>query len=356
MSYGALSKTAISALNDGAAMGKFAHNTGEGGISDYHLLGADIIWQIGTGYFGCRDEAGHFSPEQYQQNAWRPQVKMIEIKISQGAKPGHGGILPGKKNTPEIAAIRNVIAGTTVYSPPGHTAFSNPIQMVQFIGQLRQLSGGKPVGFKICIGDKQEFIDICNAITVTRIIPDFITIDGAEGGTGAAPLEFTDHIGMPLYEALAFVSDTLEQFGLKKMIKVIAAGKIITAFDILKVVALGADICYSARGMMFSLGCIQALKCDSGECPVGIATQEKSLYKGLSVTDKRVRVANYHKNTLHATVEMMEACGFNSLSDVHPTRFFRKIDLLHTKSFQEIYFNPAGDQLKDNSYSTYILN
>lgn len=356
MSYGALSKTAISALNDGAAMGKFAHNTGEGGISDYHLLGADIIWQIGTGYFGCRDEAGHFSPEQYQQNAWRPQVKMIELKISQGAKPGHGGILPGKKNTPEIAAIRNVIAGTTVYSPPGHTAFSNPIQMVQFIGQLRQLSGGKPVGFKICIGEKQEFIDICNAITVTRIIPDFITIDGAEGGTGAAPLEFTDHIGMPLYEALAFVSDTLEQFGLKKMIKVIAAGKIITAFDILKVIALGADICYSARGMMFSLGCIQALKCDSGECPVGIATQEKSLYKGLSITDKRVRVANYHKNTLHATIEMMEACGFNSLSDVHPTRFFRKIDLLHTKSFQEIYFNHAGDQLKDNSYSTYILN
>lgn len=356
MSYGALSKTAISSLNNGAAIGGFAHNTGEGGISEYHLQGGDLVWQIGTGYFGCRDKSGLFSPELFSINAGRKEVKMIELKLSQGAKPGHGGILPATKNTPEIAAIRNIDPHTTVYSPPGHTAFANPVGLVQFIGQLRELSGGKPVGFKICIGDKQEFIDICNAICFTGIVPDFITIDGAEGGTGAAPLEFTDHLGMPLYDALSFASATLKSFGLNKEIKLIAAGKIITAFDILKALSLGAAACYSARGMMFSLGCIQALKCDSGHCPVGIATQQPSLYKGLDVTDKKVRVANYHKNTIHAAIEIMEACGFRSLDDIQPTRFFRKVDALHTRSFDEIYFNNKENRYKESHFDTGILN
>lgn len=356
MSYGALSKTAISALNEGAALGGFAHNTGEGGISDYHLLGGDLIWQIGTGYFGCRDADGNFSPELFELNATRKHVKMIELKLSQGAKPGHGGILPAEKNTPEIALIRNVEPNTTVYSPPSHTAFSNYIELMQFIGFLRKLAEGKPIGFKVCIGDKQEFIDICNAITVTGIIPDFITIDGAEGGTGAAPLEFTDNIGMPLYDALSFVSQTLETFNLKKHVTIIAAGRIITAFDILKAIALGANVCYSARGMMMSMGCIQALKCDSGKCPVGIATQQPSLYKGLSITDKRARVANFHNNTIHATIEMMEACGFNTINDINASRFFRRIDTLRTKSFQEIYFNNIDDTLRDNWNRACRLN
>lgn len=356
MSYGALSKTAIGALNEGAALGGFAHNTGEGGISDHHLRGGDLIWQIGTGYFGCRDAAGNFSPELFRKNAARSAVKMVELKLSQGAKPGHGGILPAEKNTPEIAAIRNVQPGTTVYSPPRHTAFANPVELMQFIGFLRTLSDGKPVGFKICIGDKQEFIDICNAMNVTGIFPDFITIDGSEGGTGAAPLEFTDNIGMPLYEALSFATQTLMFFGYKENVKLVAAGRIITAFDIMKALALGADICYSARGMMFSLGCIQALKCDSGHCPVGVATQNPSLYKGLDVTEKRVRVASFHKNTIKATVEMMEACGFSSTEAIDPSKFFRKVDPLQTKSFYEIYFNPVDDKHRDAWLKACTLN
>lgn len=347
MSYGALSKTAISSLNEGALLGGFAHNTGEGGISNYHLRGGDLVWQIGTGYFGCRDIDGNFDPELFKMNAGRENVKMIELKLSQGAKPGHGGILPGDKNTAEIATIRNVVAGTTVYSPPAHSAFSNSMEMIGFIRQLRQLSDGKPVGFKICIGDKQEFADICNAISLTGIIPDFITIDGSEGGTGAAPLEFTDNIGMPLYDALAFATQTLKLFDLKEHVKLIAAGKIITAFDILKVLSLGASACYSARGMMFSLGCIQALTCDSNRCPVGIATQDPSLYSGLDISEKRVRVANFHKNTIKATIEMMEACGFKTLGDIQPGKFYRKIDPLQTKSLQDIYFGSADENLKE---------
>lgn len=339
MSYGALSKTAISSLNKGAKLGNFAHNTGEGGISNFHLLGGDLIWQIGTGYFGCRNEQGNFDGGLFQKNASRPEVKMIELKLSQGAKPGHGGILPAAKNTPEIAAIRHVTPGTDVMSPPWHSAFGTPVEMMHFIGQLRELSGGKPVGFKICIGNKQEFIDICHAITTTQVIPDFITIDGAEGGTGAAPLEFTDSIGMPLFDALTFVVKTLISFGIKKEIKIIVAGRIITGFDLLKVIALGADACYSARGMMFALGCIQALQCDSGKCPVGIATQDAKLYKGLDVTDKSVRVANFHRNTMKAVAEFIGACGFEEPHQMTPDVLFRKTDKYKNESFGDMYFN-----------------
>lgn len=357
MSYGALSKTAISALNKGAALGKFAHNTGEGAISEFHLLGGDLIWQIGTGYFGCRNEEGGFSEELFTKNATRPQVKMIELKLSQGAKPGHGGILPAAKNTPEIAAIRNVIPHTDVMSPPGHSEFSSPVEMMAFIGKLRILSGYKPVGFKLCIGDKQEFIDICHAITTTQIIPDFIVIDGAEGGTGASPLEFTDSIGMPLYDALTFVTKTLISFGIKKTIKIIVSGKIITGFDLLKVIALGADACYSARGMMFALGCIQALKCNEDICPVGVATQNPKLYKGLDVNDKQVRVAQFHRNTIRATIEIMEACGFATLNDVSADKFFKKIDASQTVSFQELYFGKEGSLVESHTaFSPRILN
>ena len=291
MSFGALSKTAIMALNKGAKLGAFAHNTGEGGISEYHLTGGDLIWQIGTGYFGCRDEKGEFHPLAFRKNALRPQVKMIELKLSQGAKPGHGGILPAAKNTEEIAAIRQVKPGTVVHSPAAHSAFNTPQEMVQFLQLLRELSDGKPIGFKMCIGDKQEFIDICRAIKSSGCIPDFISVDGGEGGTGAAPLEFTDYLGMPLHEALAFVKQVLDEYDLSGSIKIIAAGKIITAFDILKAIALGASACYSARGMMFALGCIQALICDTGKCPVGVTTQNPALYKGLDPTDKGVRVS-----------------------------------------------------------------
>ncbi|MGC4013235.1 MAG: FMN-binding glutamate synthase family protein [Luteolibacter sp.] len=337
MSYGALSKTAIRALNEGALLGNFAQNTGEGGISPYHLQGGPLIWQIGTGYFGCRNEKGDFDADNFLNNALRPAVKMIELKLSQGAKPGHGGILPATKNTTEIAAIRNVSPFTTVISPPGHTAFRNAEGMLLFLQSLRELSFGKPVGFKLCVGNKKEFHELCYYMRKTGIIPDFITVDGSEGGTGAAPLEFTDHVGMPLYEALAFVVKTLQTYGLKEQVKVIAAGKIISGFDILKVLALGADVCYSARGMMFALGCIQALQCDSGKCPVGAATQESRLYRGLDVSDKRVRVANFHKNTIRATIELMEACGFRKLEDITVSSFFRQLTTSEAKSFEEIY-------------------
>lgn len=349
MSYGALSKTAITALNEGAKLGGFAHNTGEGGISDYHLRGGDLVWQIGTGYFGCRDDQGRFSPMAFRKNALRPEVKMIELKLSQGAKPGHGGILPASKNTPEIAAIRLVVPGTTVHSPTRHGEFDTPEGLVQFLQLLRELSEGKPVGFKLCIGDTAEFTAICKAIVTTGIIPDFISVDGAEGGTGAAPLEFTDHLGMPLYDALAFVKQTLDRYELTPHIKVIAAGKIITGFDILKVLSLGASACYSARGMMMALGCIQALVCDSGKCPVGVATQDPTLYKGLHPADKRVRVANFHQKTIAATKEIMEACGFASLEDIHPGRFMRRVNEYEIKSFEQIYFE--GNASIKNFYS-----
>jgi glutamate synthase domain-containing protein 2 len=353
MSYGALSKTAIQSLNQGAQSGGFAHNTGEGGISDYHLMGGDLIWQIGTGYFGCRNEEGRFNPMAFRKNALRPQVKMIELKLSQGAKPGHGGILPANKNTFVIAAIRHVVPGTTVHSPTTHAEFNSPKGLVQFIQLLRELSDGKPVGFKICIGDKQEFIDICKAISLTGIFPDFIAVDGGEGGTGAAPLEFTDYLGMPLYDALSFVKQTLEAYNLSEHIKVIAAGKIITGFDILKALSLGASACYSARGMMLALGCIQALICDSGRCPVGVATQDSKLYKGLDPADKRVRVANFHAKTIEATRELMEACGFASLQKVQPSKFFRRINEYETKSFEQIYF-PHQEKAVQNKLQSHL--
>lgn len=346
MSYGALSKTAVSSLNKGAQKGGFAHNTGEGGISDFHLEGGDLIWQIGTGYFGCRKDDGTFSDKLFTEKANFPQVKMIELKLSQGAKPGHGGLLPGEKNTPEIAKIRNIQPHVAVHSPAAHTAFSNSAELLLFLKKLRHLSNGKPVGFKICIGRQDEFIDIVKAMKETGIVPDFITIDGAEGGTGAAPLEFIDYMGMALSDALIFATKTLRQFELRDQIKIMASGKIITGFDIAKAISLGADACYSARGMMFALGCIQALQCDSGKCPVGIATQDKALYKGLDITEKSVRVAHFHNNTLKAFAEFIGACGFDSPKAITPDVFYRRIDHKTNESFTSLFFNDFENKTK----------
>ncbi len=338
MSFGSLSKNAIMALNKGAQLGNFAHNTGEGGISPYHLkYGGDLIWQIGTGYFGCRNDDGSFSEKLFEEQARLAQVKMIEIKLSQGAKPGHGGILPAEKNTPEIAAIRKVKPHTTIFSPPYHSAFDGAEGLVLFIRKLRELSNGKPVGFKLCIGKKSEFKALTEAMIKHDIFPDFITVDGAEGGTGAAPLEFTDYMGVPLYEGLSFVHNTLTDAGIKKHIKIIASGRIVNGFDILKAIALGADACNSARGMMFALGCIQALRCHTGECPSGVATQHPTLTKGLVVDDKAQRVANFHKKTVLAAGEMAAAAGFDSIYEVRPKDIFRRVEYNKVMSYEEIY-------------------
>ena len=338
MSYGSMSKNAILALNGGAKLGNFAHNTGEGGISTYHLQnGADLIWQIGTGYFGCRDNNGNFSAELFKENAIRETVKMIEIKLSQGAKPGHGGILPGKKNTEEIAKIRNVKPGIDVISPPSHSAFSNPAEFMAFIKQLRDLSGGKPIGFKLCVGSKAEFVSICEAMVETGIKPDFITVDGGEGGTGAAPVEFSNSIGLPLKEGLAFVFDTLTGYDIKKDIKIIASGKIFSGFHIAKTLALGADLCNSARGMMLALGCIQALECHQNTCPVGVATQNKQSMKGLVVEDKIKRVDSFHNRTVHSLVEMLAATGVSDANMLNRTHIFRRTAMDKVERFDEIY-------------------
>lgn len=338
MSYGSLSKNAIMALNGGAKLGGFAHNTGEGGLSPYHLQpGGDIFWQIGTGYFSCRNTDGTFNYDAFAERAVLPNVKMIEIKLSQGAKPGHGGILPAAKVTDEIAKIRLVEKGKDVLSPPYHTAFSDPIGLVDFIKKLRDLSGGKPIGFKLCIGQKSQFIAICKAMVKKNIYPDFITVDGGEGGTGAAPLEFTNSVGMPLRDALAFVYDALNGFGIKKHIKIIASGKVHTGFDLVKNISLGADMCNAARAMMLSLGCIQALECNTNTCPTGVATQNPKLYQGLDVNDKKVRVANYHHETVKAAVELMAAAGIDHPDKLHRSHIYRRTSAHQIQTYAEMY-------------------
>lgn len=335
MSFGSLSENAIIALNKGAEKGKFYHNTGEGGLTEFHLQGGDVCWQIGTGYFGCRSEEGNFDPEKFTQNAKHPSVKMIELKLSQGAKPGHGGVLPAVKNTVQIAKIRGIKPHTTVLSPPNHTAFNDTKGLVQFIARLRQLSNGKPVGFKLCIGQTAEFESICQEMIAQNCYPDFITVDGAEGGTGAAPLEFADGVGMPFEPALIFVNKTLINLNIRDKISVICSGKIISALSILRAIAMGADICNSARGFMFSLGCIQALRCHNNTCPTGVATQNKMLMKGLVITDKSERVCYYHKNTLHAANELLAAAGKTSFKEVDVSIFMRGDEFIH---LSDLYF------------------
>ena len=338
MSFGAISANAVEALNAGAKIGNFAHNTGEGGLSDYHLKhGGDLIWQIGTGYFGCRNEEGNFNPELFAEKAKHPYVKMIELKISQGAKPGHGGILPAEKNSEEIARIRHIKPHVKVSSPPYHSAFDTPIELMKFIQKLRDLSGGKPVGFKLCIGYKSEFISICQAMIELDIYPDYISVDGGEGGTGAAPPEFSNYVGAPLIDGLDFVHNILNGLDIRKHIKLIASGKITSAFHVARVIALGADGCYQARAMKMALGCIQALLCNTNKCPTGITTQDPKLTVGLVPEEKKVRVANYHEKTLKNFVELLGATGLDEPKNLTRSHIYRRVSLNDMITYEELF-------------------
>ncbi|MGO8916192.1 MAG: FMN-binding glutamate synthase family protein [Stellaceae bacterium] len=355
MSFGALSANAIRALNRGAKLGGFAHDTGEGGLSRHHKeFGGDIIWEIGSGYFGCRDEDGRFSSRRFAAEAAEPQVKMIEIKLSQGAKPGHGGVLPGPKVSPEIAAARGVPVGVDCVSPASHSAFRTPVEMMRFIAELRELSGGKPVGFKLCIGHPWEFMAICKAMLETGIRADFVVIDGAEGGTGAAPLEFVDHVGTPLRDGLVFAHNCLVGAGLRDSVRLGAAGRIVTGFDIARILALGADWCNAARGFMFALGCIQSQSCHTDRCPTGVATQDPQRQRGLVVPDKAERVRHFHAGTLTALGELVGAAGLAHPSELRPAHILRRISATEVRSFAELYPRlGAGELLRGSTAERY---
>jgi glutamate synthase domain-containing protein 2 len=326
MSFGALSANAIRALNKGAKLGNFAHDTGEGGLSRYHREhGGDLIWEIGSGYFGCRKQDGSFNPESFAEQATIDQVKMVEIKLSQGAKPGHGGVLPGSKVTAEIARARHVPEGVDCESPSAHSAFSTPMEMMEFIAELRELCGGKPVGFKLCIGHRWEFLAICKAMLETGIHPDFIVIDGGEGGTGAAPVEFSNHVGTPLRAGLTFAHNALVGANLREHIKLGASGKIVSAFDIISAMAMGADWCNSARGFMFAVGCIQSRSCHTNRCPVGVATQDQHRQRAIVVPQKAERVYQFHRNTVEALSEIVAAAGLEHPSEIAPGHFYIRL-------------------------------
>jgi glutamate synthase domain-containing protein 2 len=346
MSYGSLSANAVRALNKGAKIGGFYHDTGEGGFSRYHQEnGGDIVWEVGSGYFGCRNADGTFAPEKFAAAAANPQIKMVELKLSQGAKPGHGGVLPGAKVTREIALIRGVPQGQDCISPSGHSAFSTPIGLVKFIAEMRRLSGGKPAGFKLCIGHPWEFMAIVKAMLATDITPDFIVVDGTEGGTGAAPLEFMDHVGMPLRDGLTFVHSALVGTGLRDKIKIGAAGKITSGFDMARVMALGADWCNAARGFMFAVGCIQSQQCHTGKCPTGVTSQDASRQRAVVVSDKSTRVANFHHETVHALAELVAATGLDHPNELRPHHFMRRVSTDRIVTFADIYHFPKPGEL-----------
>lgn len=351
MSFGALSPNAVRALNAGAKKGGFAHDTGEGGVSPYHREnGGDIIWEIGSGYFGCRSlHGGTFNPEEFARVASDDQIKMVELKVSQGAKPGHGGVLPAAKVSEEISRIRGVAMGEDCISPPYHKAFSTPLEMMAFIGEMRRLSGGKPAGFKLCVGHKWEFLAICKAMLQTGIYPDFIVVDGNEGGTGAAPLEFMDHLGTPMREGVNFVHNALIGINARDRIRIGASGKIATAFDIARAMALGADWCNSARGFMFALGCIQSLSCHTDRCPTGVTTQDPSRNRALVVPHKTERVYNYHHATLHALAELIAAAGLDHPQDLRPVHFSQRVSSTEVKSFAQLYPSLRPGELIDGT-------
>ena len=351
MSFGALSANAIQALNAGAKRGGFAHDTGEGSISAHHRVhGGDLIWEVASGYFGCRNDDGTFNADKFAVNARDPQVKMIEVKLSQGAKPGHGGVLPGAKVTPEIAEARGVPVGVDCVSPASHSAFSTPIEMMQFVQRLRELSGGKPTGIKLCIGHPWEWFAMVKAMLATGIVPDFIVVDGAEGGTGAAPVEFTDHVGSPLQEGLLLVHNTLRGVGLRDQIKIGCAGKVVTAFDIARMMALGADWCNSARGFMFALGCLQAQTCHTGNCPTGVTTQDPLRQKSLVVPVKADRVYNFHQQTLFALKEMVQAIGVQHPRDITAHHIVRRTADHKVQSLAQLILTqlPEGALLQED--------
>lgn len=347
MSFGSLSAAAIRALNGGARQGGFYHDTGEGSISPYHReAGGDLVWEIGSGYFGCRNDDGSFSEERFAANARDPQVRMIEVKLSQGAKPGHGGVLPAAKVSPEIAATRGVPVGQDCVSPAAHAAFDSPRGLLAFVERLRNLSGGKPTGFKLAIGHPWEWFGIAKAMQETGILPDFIVVDGAEGGTGAAPAEFIDHVGLPMHEALMLVHNTLVGLGLRDQVRVAAAGKIVSAFDIARTLAMGADWCNAARGYMFALGCIQSLSCHTDRCPTGIATQDPRRWGRLDVPDKATRVAAFHRNTLHALRDLLCAAGLQHPDQLGPEHILRRVSPTEVRSLGALYrFLAPGELL-----------
>ena len=347
MSWGALSAAAIRALNEGARRGKFYHDTGEGSISPYHLEnGGDLVWEIGSGYFGCRDEKGGFDPDKFARAAQREQVRMIEVKLSQGAKPGHGGVLPGAKVTQEVADTRGVAPGVDCVSPAKHSAFSTPVGLLEFVAKLRDLSGGKPTGFKLAIGHPWEWFGIAKAMQETGLLPDFIVVDGAEGGTGAAPSEFIDHVGVPMHEALMLVHNTLVGLDLRDRIRIGAAGRIVSAFDMAKTMAMGADWCNAGRGFMFALGCIQSLSCHTDRCPTGVATQDPHRFRQLDVADKATRVHNFHQNTVHALRDLLCAAGLTHPRELGPEHILRRVSPIEVRSLAAIYrFLAPGELL-----------
>jgi len=352
MSFGALSANAIMALNQGAKLGGFAHDTGEGSISRHHrTYGGDLIWEIGSGYFGCRDATGRFNAERFVENVRSPQVKMVEIKLSQGAKPGHGGVLPGPKVTEEIAEARGVQVGEDCVSPAAHSSFSTPLELLQFVQQLRTLSEGKPVGFKLCIGHPWEWFGIVKAMLESKILPDFIVVDGAEGGTGAAPLEFSDHMGMPMQEGLRLVHNTLVGAGLRPHIRLGASGKIVSAFDMARTLALGADWCNSARGFMFALGCIQAQTCHTGHCPTGVTTQDPKRQMALVVPSKAQRVQQFHAHTLEALQELMQASGLHAPSEITPHHIMRRLSETQVVHLSDLIDTVAPNALLQDDVS-----
>jgi len=350
MSFGSLSPTAIHALNEGARRGGFYHDTGEGSISPYHREGGgDLVWELGSGYFGACERAGVFSPSKFAEKSQLDQVKMIEIKLSQGAKPGHGGVLPGAKVSPEIAATRGIPVGLDCISPARHSAFDSPEGLLRFVQQLRELSGGKPVGFKLAIGHPWEWFSIAKAMLSTGIRPDFIVVDGGEGGTGAAPMEFSDHVGAPLREALLLVHNTLVGLNLRDEIRIGAAGKIISAFDIARTLALGADWCNAARGFMFAVGCIQSQACHTDHCPTGVATQDPSRWRALDVPDKAERVKNFHQNTLRALRELIGAAGLGHPGELGPEHIIRRVSGSEVRSLATLYHFVRPGELLSNT-------
>ncbi|HZC15638.1 MAG TPA: FMN-binding glutamate synthase family protein [Caulobacteraceae bacterium] len=350
MSFGAISANAIRALNAGARRGGFSHDTGEGGISPYHReMGGDIVWEVASGYFGCRAEDGHFDPEKFAAQAQTDQVKMIEIKLSQGAKPGHGGVLPAAKVTAEIALTRGVPMGQDCISPARHSAFSTPIEMMGFIAELRRRSGGKPVGFKLCMGHPWDFMAMVKAMLETGVVPDFVVVDGAEGGTGAAPTEFSDHIGAPMREGLLFVHNVLVGAGLRNRMKIGVAGKIVSAFDIASVLAIGADWANAARGFMFAVGCVQSVQCNTNRCPTGVATQDKGRQAALVVPDKSERVYNFHRLTLRALADMLAAAGLEHPNQLRPHHLVRRVSATEIMQFSQLHTFLEPGQLVDGT-------
>lgn len=356
MSFGSLSANAIRALNKGAAMGDFYHDTGEGGVSPHHReFGGDLVWEIASGYFGCRTAEGHFDPDKFAEQAKDPQIKMIEIKLSQGAKPGHGGILPGKKVTREIAETRGVEMGKDCISPARHSAFTTPLEMMAFVEKLRRLSGGKPIGFKLCIGQPWEFMAIVKAMLESGIVPDFVVVDGGEGGTGAAPVEFSNRIGMPMREGLLLVHNVLVGAGLRGQMKIGAAGKIISAFDLAAVLAIGADWTNAARGYMFALGCIQSMNCHTNRCPTGVATQDRSRQRALVVPDKAERVRQFHDQTVGALADMLAAAGLSHPDDLQPHHVAHRISPVQVRQFDQVHlFLKTGELLTGECSHQYF--